>query len=284
MITTRRFEIWGSVLHFRGALLLKPLRNQLSLQRWNGLFSINVSLLKSCPRNIAFFLTVLSSSDCCVSLPLPFYFLSLKSFLCSLLYFPLLSPCERLSVLILQSLPTSDRACIASWPVRALHQASCAFSFLWYLQKRTFPCGFLVAQTVKSPPARLEIWGRSLGWEDPLEKEMATHPGILAWRIPMDRGTWWTTAHGVAQSWIGWSDQVHTRKNFPGCFQSLSGYFNHFWVPVLTKWKGLCFIERSIAHDALKHSGEDRWVFQVVVRTVLSILGTNGTSKWIWLG
>ena len=32
-----------------------------------------------------------------------------------------------------------------------------------------------------------------LGWEDPWEKEMATHSSILAWRIPMDRGAWWAT-------------------------------------------------------------------------------------------
>ena len=32
---------------------------------------------------------------------------------------------------------------------------------------------------------------RSLGWEDPLEKKMTTHSSILAWRMPMDRGTWW---------------------------------------------------------------------------------------------
>ena len=32
---------------------------------------------------------------------------------------------------------------------------------------------------------------QSLGWEDPLEEGMATHSSILAWRIPMDRGTWW---------------------------------------------------------------------------------------------
>ena len=38
-------------------------------------------------------------------------------------------------------------------------------------------------------------WIRSLGWEDPLEKEMATHSSILAWRIPMDRGTWQATVH-----------------------------------------------------------------------------------------
>ena len=35
----------------------------------------------------------------------------------------------------------------------------------------------------------------------PLEKEMATHPRTLAWRIPMDRGAWQATVHGVTQSW-----------------------------------------------------------------------------------
>ena len=39
-----------------------------------------------------------------------------------------------------------------------------------------------------------------LGWEDPLEKETATRSSILAWRIPMDRGAWWATVHGVAKS------------------------------------------------------------------------------------
>ena len=42
----------------------------------------------------------------------------------------------------------------------------------------------LVAQTVKNLPAMWETWVQSLGWEDPLEKEMATHSSILAWRIP----------------------------------------------------------------------------------------------------
>jgi len=39
-------------------------------------------------------------------------------------------------------------------------------------------------QLVKNPPAMQETWVRSLGWKDPLEKEKATHSGILAWRIP----------------------------------------------------------------------------------------------------
>ena len=47
---------------------------------------------------------------------------------------------------------------------------------------------------VKSLPARQETWVRSLGREDPLEKEMAPHSSILAWRIP------WTEEPGGLQS------------------------------------------------------------------------------------
>ena len=48
----------------------------------------------------------------------------------------------------------------------------------------------LIAQLVKNLPVMQKIWVRFLGWEDPLEKEMATHSSILAWRIPVDRGAW----------------------------------------------------------------------------------------------
>ena len=52
----------------------------------------------------------------------------------------------------------------------------------------------LVAQTVENLPAMLKTWVRSLGQEDPLEKGMATHSSILAWRIP------WTEEPGGLQS------------------------------------------------------------------------------------
>ena len=45
-----------------------------------------------------------------------------------------------------------------------------------------------------------ETWLRSLGWEGTLEKGKATHSGILSWKIPIDRGPWWATVHGVAKS------------------------------------------------------------------------------------
>ena len=51
-----------------------------------------------------------------------------------------------------------------------------------------------MAQMVKNLPAIWETQVRSLGWEDPLEKRMETHFGILAWRIP------WTEEPGVLQS------------------------------------------------------------------------------------
>ena len=46
------------------------------------------------------------------------------------------------------------------------------------------PGASFIAQLVKNPPAMQETWVRSLGWEDPLEREKATHSNILAWRIP----------------------------------------------------------------------------------------------------
>ena len=52
---------------------------------------------------------------------------------------------------------------------------------------------------VKNLPAMQGTWVQFLNWEDPLEEGMATHSSILAWRIPMDRGAWWATGHGVAK-------------------------------------------------------------------------------------
>ena len=58
---------------------------------------------------------------------------------------------------------------------------------------------------VKNPPPVQKIQEtrlQSLGWEDPLDEEMATHSSILAWKNPTDRGAWWATVHGVAKSWM----------------------------------------------------------------------------------
>ena len=54
-----------------------------------------------------------------------------------------------------------------------------------------------MAQMIKNPPAMQDTWVRSLGQEDALEEDMATHSSILAWRIP------WTEEPGGLQS-LGW--------------------------------------------------------------------------------
>ena len=60
----------------------------------------------------------------------------------------------------------------------------------------------LVVQMIKNLPAVQETWVRSLGWEDPLGKGMATHSSILTWRIP------WAEEPDGLQS-LGWQKVSH---------------------------------------------------------------------------
>ena len=60
----------------------------------------------------------------------------------------------------------------------------------------------IMAQAVKNPPETEEMQAQPLGWEDPLEEEMATHSCILAWKIP------WTEEPGGLQS-TGWQSVRH---------------------------------------------------------------------------
>ena len=64
----------------------------------------------------------------------------------------------------------------------------------------------LVAQMVKHLSAVQETQVQSLGSEDPLAKGIVAHSSILAWGIPMDRGAWWATVHGVTKSRTRLSD------------------------------------------------------------------------------
>ena len=64
----------------------------------------------------------------------------------------------------------------------------------------------LVAQRLKHLPAMQETWVRSLGREDPLEKEMATHSSILAWKIP------WAEEPGGLQSMGGGKESDTTER------------------------------------------------------------------------
>ena len=66
-------------------------------------------------------------------------------------------------------------------------------------KKISFTCGYRSVQSVKNLPAAQETQVQSLGQEDPLEKEMASHSSISAWKIP------WTEEPGELQS-MGFQD------------------------------------------------------------------------------
>ena len=68
-----------------------------------------------------------------------------------------------------------------------------------------------MAQLVKTPPAMQETWVQFLGWEDPLEEGMAIHSRVLAWRIPIYRGAWWTIVHVVAK--LDKTEQLSTHSD-----------------------------------------------------------------------
>ena len=103
------------------------------------------------------------------------------------------------------TMPSSRRS---SPPRDWTHDVSCIYDIAG---------GFFITESPGKPiyvyvcvcvclPATCETRVRSLGWEDPLEEGMATHSSIRAWRIPMDRGAWWATVHGVAKSRTWLSD------------------------------------------------------------------------------
>ena len=93
----------------------------------------------------------------------------------------------RWSLSVLCSLPGRAPGWARRQPLQRLSLPECAHSpwkdvTIWHTHP--FTGASLLAQRLKRLPAMRETRVRSLGWEDPLEKEMATHSSILAWRIP----------------------------------------------------------------------------------------------------
>ena len=113
----------------------------------------------------------------------------------------------------------------------------------WWL---TWPS--LVAKSVKNLPSGQETWVWSLGWEDPLEKEMATHSSIFAWRIP------WTDepgrlhiVHGVAR--VGHDLATKERERwltflFLKCSPNITKVSNQFYF--INQWKSIYLIMHFI--------------------------------------
>ena len=101
---------------------------------------------------------------------------------------------------------------IANWTPSNLQDSS--FGIIFFFMSFYTVQASLMAQLVKNPPAMWEIWVWSLGWEDPLEKGMATHSSILSWRIP------WTGEPSRLQS-IGSQRVGHNWETLTFTFLSL---------------------------------------------------------------
>ena len=112
---------------------------------------------------------------------------------------------------------------------------------IWYWEPRIWSLvrASLVTQMVKHLPAMWETWVRSLGWENPLEKEMATHSSILAWKIP-----WMEEPLGL--QFMGSQSQTWLSVNFTILsFGNLTNDLRTFltpsfpwgrWVPLTSSW------------------------------------------------
>ena len=94
-----------------------------------------------------------------------------------------------------------------------------------------------MAQRLKGLPAMQETWVWSLGWEDTLEKEMATHSSILAWRIP------WMEEPGGLQS----TGLQRVRRDFIFTFLSLSYHFTRLHIYALIY--DICFSLSDLLHS-----------------------------------
>ena len=90
-----------------------------------------------------------------------------------------------------------------------------------------------MAQMVKNPPVMWETWVRSLGGEDTLEKEMATHSSILAWRIP------WTEEPGGLQS-MGRKelDMTERLNSTARCGRTVVRHWSFYKNHLENSWRG----------------------------------------------
>ena len=80
---------------------------------------------------------------------------------------------------------------------------------------------------VKTLPAMQETWVQSLGWEDPLEKEMVTQLRYSCLENPTDRGAWWATVHRIDRKESDTTEQLRQHKLFSPIFKRYSKCWEH---------------------------------------------------------
>ena len=117
-----------------------------------------------------------------------------------------------------------------------------------------------MAQTVKRLPTMQETWVQSFGMEDPLEKEMATHSSILAWKTP------WTAAYQVPPS-MGFSRQEDWR-GVPSCSPVFTELFNFSFFSVTVWGIGLDYCD--IECFALETNRDHSFIFEIASKYCIS--------------
>ena len=123
----------------------------------------------------------------------------------------------------------------------ALYHTDYVGFWVWRWEQGTYP----MAQQVKNPPAMQETQLQSLGWEDPLEQETATHSSIFAWEIP------WTEKPGRLQSMgpqrVGhdWAGTKSTYSLFAVTEQKKTTSAEHGWL--WRKGSSACLTNNSSA-------------------------------------
>ena len=138
---------------------------------------------------------------------------------------------------------------------------------------------------VKNPPAMEETWVRSLGWEDLLEKGMATHRSILAWEIP------WTEEPGGLQSMIVYMLECHSPKSShplppseskSPLYTSVSLSFSDIKVTGQLFLCGFVLIRNVKLRDSLDKPRCDRKLISVTKEITITkwIYGCNYYSIW----
>ena len=134
-----------------------------------------------------------------------------------------------------------------------------------------------MAQTVKRLPTMWETRVQSLGQEDPLEKEMATHSSILAWKIP------WTEDPGRIQSVCEVAESDTTEQlhfHFHRCWG-----LPHFWLVGLATNSGV-FLNPYSFSNLLEHITKLKWALWLVnilmnwEGDILWFHGTRGSCAW----
>ena len=140
---------------------------------------------------------------------------------------------------------------------------------------------------VKNLPAMQEIQAQSLGWEDPLEKEMATHSSVLAWRIP------WTEEPVRPQSWghrvrHDWATNTYLVLGtvfFPHSYYNKPWYAPNSFFPVILRQKVLeKTLESPLDCREIKQvnpKGNQPWIFIARTDAEAPILGPPDVNRLI---